>query len=101
MPRIVLTVLVIIVVLSGCATNMKSNEVGKPESPRKVLIAGEHSGFKEQVVAGIIEELGTRDWYFRIIGLDSLTNQDTEQYGAVLVVTAFRAGRLDRRQLGF
>jgi hypothetical protein len=80
---------------------MKPYEVGKPESPHKVLVAGEHSDFKEQVVAQLIEELGTRDWYFRVIGLDSLANQDTEQYGAVLMVAAYRAGKLDKRVTTF
>jgi len=97
MPRIVIAGLIAVIVLFGCRTNMAPYEAGDAGNPRKVLIAGEHSEFKENVVSRVIETLGTEDWYFRIIGLDQLQEQETEQYGAILLVAAFRAGRLDER----
>jgi hypothetical protein len=97
MPRIVLASLIGMIVLCGCRTNMVPYEAGDTGNPRKVLIAGEHSEFKENVVIRIIETLGTEEWYFRVIGLDQLQEQETEPYGAILLVAAFRAGRLDER----
>jgi hypothetical protein len=81
----------------GCATNMTPSEAGNSDAARKVLIAGDSSAFKVKVVARLIEDLGTRDWYFRIIGLDRLKEQETGQFGAILLVGAFKAGHLDKR----
>jgi hypothetical protein len=41
--------------------------------------------------------LGTEQWYFRIIGLDQIQEQDPEQYGAILLVAGYRAGRVEER----
>ena len=97
MPRIVLASLIAVIVLSGCRTNMVPYEAGDANSPRKVLVAGEDTEFKRNVVARLIEALGTEEWYFRIIGLDQLEEQETEPYGAILLVAGYRAGRLDER----
>ncbi len=81
----------------GCTSNMTPRESGNSDAQKKVLIAGESSAFKEEVVAKLIGTLGTTDWYFRVVGLDRLEGQETGQYGAVLLVTAFKAGRIDAR----
>jgi hypothetical protein len=80
---------------------MTPYETGNPDSARKVLIAGERSEFKEQVVVGLIEKLGTEDWYYRVIGLNQLAEQDTEAFGAVLLVAAVRAGKLSGQVTDF
>jgi hypothetical protein len=97
MPKIVLISLIALVVFCGCWNDMVPYEAGAVDTPRKVLIAGEDSEFKRDVVARVIETLGTDEWYFRVIGLDQLQEQDTEPYGAILLVAAYRAGRLDER----
>ncbi|UCF96205.1 MAG: hypothetical protein JSV89_13575 [Spirochaetaceae bacterium] len=97
MRRIILASLIGVIVLNSCRTNMATFEAGDVNSTRKVLVAGESSAFKERVVAGLIDRLGTRDWYFRIIGLNQLEKENTEPYGAILLVAAYRAGRLDVR----
>jgi hypothetical protein len=76
---------------------MTPSEAGNVNGARKVLIAGEASAFKQNVVVKVIETLGTRDWYFRIIGLDQLEEQETGPYGAILLVAAYRAGKIDGR----
>lgn len=86
-----------VLLVLGCASNMTPSEAGSTDAARKVLIAGDSSEFKLQVVARLMENLGTRDWYFRIVGLDRLEEQETEQFGAILLVAAFRAGHLDKR----
>ena len=80
MPRTILVCLIGAIALLGCRTNMATFEAGDANSARKVLIAGESSEFKERVVAGVIDRLGTQDWYFRIVGLDQLGAEQTEAY---------------------
>ena len=97
MGKNVLMMMACAVLAAGCASNMTPSEAGSPEAARKVLIAGETSAFKSKVVAQVIENLGTRDWYFRMIGLDRLAEQETSRYGAILLVASQRAGRMDNR----
>jgi hypothetical protein len=87
--------------LSGCMTNMPPSEVGSRDNPRKVLIASEDTGFKRNVVDRLVGKLGTRDWYFHIIGLDGLAAQDAAPYGAVLILAHMRGGRIDGRAMGY
>ena len=82
------------VLLVSCRTGMAPAEQGSAGARWRVLIAGESSGFKERVVAAAIEELGTREWYFRIVGLDQLKDQNLAQYGAILVVATMMGGSL-------
>lgn len=97
MRTIVIVSFIGLLFVVGCKTNMASREVGSPNASRKVLIAGENTAFKRKVVAKVIEDLGTGEWYFRIIGLDQLEEQNNGSYGAVLLLAGYRAGRLDRR----
>ena len=69
---LILMSLLALVLLGGCRTNMSPYEAGSAGNPRKVLIAGEASEFKQAVVKRVIETLGTDLWYFRIVGLDQL-----------------------------
>ncbi len=85
------------IALFGCRTNLPRHEAGNAGNPRRVLVAGEDTAFKQAVLARVIEKLGTRDWYFRIVGLDSLQDEEPQRYGAILLMTAYRAGRLDER----
>jgi len=97
MTRFAMGALVILVLLSGCATNMAPSEQGNSASGKRVLIAGENTEFKQRLAAAVIEKLGTQDWYFRIIGLDQLAQIDTGSYQAIVVLAGYRAGRLDGR----
>jgi hypothetical protein len=94
-------VLLALLLVLGCSTNMASFEIGDPESSRRVLVAGEQTEFKKQVVEGMIEKLGTKSWYIRVIGLDQLAEEDTALYGAIALVAGYRAGRLDQRVSDF
>lgn len=97
MPKIILVIFITVIVLGGCKTNMVPYEAGNADSPCKVLIAGEDSEFKRNVVTRVIEVLGTEECFFRVIGLNKIQEQETEQYNAILLITSYRAGRLDRR----
>ena len=73
---------------------MAPTERGEAGAERRVLIAGERSGFKEQVVAATIGELGTRDGYFRIVPPGQLRDEDPARYGAILLVGTMMGGSL-------
>jgi hypothetical protein len=87
--------------LCGCTQNMTPYEVGNAASAQKVLISGEATAFKQKVVTRVIEKLGTADWYYRIVGLDTLEQVDSREYGAILILVGFRGGKLDERLLRY
>ncbi len=97
MRRIAMVGLVGLLCLVGCKSNMAPSEAGNPNGMRRVLIAGEDTAFKRKLAAKVIEELGTPEWYFRIIGLNQLAEQETGQYGAIVLAAGYRAGRIDER----
>jgi hypothetical protein len=85
----------------GCGKDMESLEKGDSGAPRRVLIAGTASEFKQDVVERMIRELGTKDYYFKIIGLSRLDKENIDEYGSVLLVAMYAAGRLDERVTRF
>jgi len=97
MQKIMLISLVVLFFVCGCEQDNVFFEKGDLNSSRKVLIAGTTSQFKKEVVAKIIEKLGTQDYYFKVIGLNQLEKEKTENYRAILLVTAFMAGKIDGR----
>ena len=100
-------IIIIIISLIGllfvcsCAKDMEAFEKGNIETLQKVLIAGTDSEFKQNVVNKIIETLGTEDYYFKIIGLEQLDKEETEPYGAILLINSFMAGKMDKRVTQF
>jgi hypothetical protein len=97
MRKAVIVGLIGVLCLLGCKTDMEPYEAGNRTSARKVLVVAEDSEFKRDVVATVIERLGTQDWYFSVVGLDQLARVDTGQFGAILLVCSVRGGRLDER----
>jgi hypothetical protein len=85
----------------GCGKDMDSLEKGDPCAPRRVLIAGTASEFKQDVVERMIRELGTKDYYFKIIGLSKLGEENIDEYGSVLLVAMYYGGRIDERVTRF
>jgi len=80
--------------LTACRTDMAPAERGSIGAAQSVLVAGERSDFKVKVIAATVEELGTRDWHFRVVGLGRLEDQDLGQYGAILLVSTMMGGKL-------
>jgi hypothetical protein len=54
---------------AGCAVNFTPLEAGNEQSTDKVLIAGQSSEFKENVINYVTEELVAEGYYIKIIGL--------------------------------
>ena len=100
-------IIMIIISLMGlffvcsCMQDMEPVEKGNIEATQKVLIAGTDSEFKQNVVNKVIETLGTQDYYFKIIGLNQLDKEETEPYGAILLINSYMAGKIDRRVTQF
>ena len=101
MRKILMTGLFVLLVTAGCQDEMAYLEKGSPSAERKVLIAGSASEFKQDVVTRVVKKLGTEKYYFKIIGLDGLEQEDLSQFGAVLLVARFAAGRMDARVTQF
>ena len=92
----VLLCLVGAVTLIGCITDMTPFEHGLSDSSRKALIASEQTAFKEQLVANVVDTLGS-SWYVKVVGLGDLETESTDQYTAIVLITAMRGGKLDGR----
>lgn len=99
--NVVVVTSVAVLLLAGCQEDLPSGERGRADSPRKVLIAGEDTPFKRTVIDNVVEELGTEEWYFRIIGLDDLRDTDTHPFGAILLAARYSGGRIDKRATSF
>ena len=59
------------------------------------------SNFKQKVADGLVKKLGIQDYYFKITGLNQLAKENTEQYGATVLIASFEWGRIDRRVTQF
>ncbi|HUT65706.1 MAG TPA: hypothetical protein VMZ05_06105 [Spirochaetota bacterium] len=101
MRKIIIISLVALLFTIGCQHDMLRLEKGNLTATQRVLIAGTTSEFKQNVVTRVMEKLGTVDYYFKIIGLDQLDKEETEQYGAILLVATFAAGQIDGRVTQF
>ena len=95
------SVILCLVLLLGCESNMPSFERGDESNPKKVLISADDSTFKRNAVERLIENLGTDNWYFKVIGTDSLSKVDLERYGAVLLICKMTGGRVEPRTRAF
>ena len=101
MRKIIIIIFIGLFFVCSCAQDMTSSEKGDIDATRKVLIAGVVSEFKQDVVTKVIETLEPQDYYFKIIGLNQLEKEETEQYGAILLVNTYMAGKIDRRVTKF
>lgn len=95
MVKMVVMVLAAAVFFLGCYKDMEPFEAGDSSAEQKVLIAAEDTDFKRKVVDTVLENLGTGERYFRIIGLGQLKDADTDRYEAVVLISAVKAGKLD------
>lgn len=98
---IIIIILVGLFFVCSCKQDMAFAEKGNINASRKVLIAGVTSEFKENVITEVVEKLETQDYYFKIIGLSQLDREETEQYGAIVLVGTYMAGRIDKRVTKF
>ena len=87
----------VIIFICSCAKDMKPFEMGNNQNPKKVLVLAADSSFKKQVLDKTIEKLGTKDWYFRVIGFEQFKSEDATQFGAILVVCELVAGHLQSK----
>ena len=86
----------ILLLFTGCTKHLAVKETGNRASPRRVLIAGHTSHFKESLIEELIKKLEPEDPYVKVIGLRQLAAEDTRDYDAILLITAYRAARISR-----
>lgn len=61
-------------------------EVKTPAAAAKVLIATQASAFKDSVVAGVVEHLGLRPAYVKVIDVSALSSVHEADWNAILVI---------------
>ncbi len=92
-----LAFLLLLLLLSGCKQDLKQLSIGKDNNPQKILIAGDTSEFKQQVINKVISKLGQEKYYFKMIGLEDLAKEDTQSFQAIVLLNTFWAGKIDGR----
>ncbi len=97
MKKAVAILLCCVPLLWSCASNMAVSEYGSASNGKKVLIAGENTGYKQQLAAEVIRAVGTESCYFRVVGLNQLETMDAAPYQAIVLLAGYRMGRLDGR----
>ena len=97
MRKPILLCLIGLFFIISCVPDMGLLEEGNRDASRKVLIAGQSSEFKEDVVNKVIKTLGKEEYYFKVIGLSELEKEKTKEYGAILLVTMIMARQIDGR----
>lgn len=101
MQKTIIICLIGLIFIISCVQDMGLLEEGNRDASRKVLIAGQSSEFKEDVVNKVVKTLGTEEYYFKIIGLAELEKEKTKEYGAILLVTMIMARQIDGRVMQF
>ena len=75
--------------------------INEPFLAKKVLIASRESEFKKEIVRKIKDSLSHRPVYIKIIGIESLKNEDANQYSAVVVLNTAMGWKADRKVESF
>lgn len=89
--------LLFLMAFSGCEKDLPDSTFGDPLSARKLLIAGTASPFKQEVIRQIMNKIDTNGMEIRVTGLDGLPKINTSDFKAILLVTALKAGKIDKQ----
>jgi hypothetical protein len=109
MFRLILPLLVMIPLNYGCGlphyiwpqSDIEFYEINQETLDEKILIASRKSEFKNAVVNKIEDAFIGKAVYIKIIGLDSLKNEDAKRYSAVLIINTGMAWEIDRKAEAF
>ena len=90
-------------VVWGCASQPVATVESGPAaaSNRKVLVATQNSKFKQAVVSEIYDELKRNSIRLKIVDVNRLKSQSTEEFSAVVIINKSMAGRPDPRVESF
>lgn len=72
----------------------ESFEVNSPELEPKVLIATQGSTFKETLVSGIIEDLGKKQMYIKVIDVSALPEIEEEHWNTLILINTCQSSSL-------
>ena len=98
-----------ILLFSGCTApqyfwpqeDIGFQEINQPTLEKKILIASRNTEFKSNVVNKIKDAFINRDVYIKISGLESLENEDANQYSAVVLLNTAMGWKADRKVRSF
>ncbi|MBU1078605.1 MAG: hypothetical protein KKH98_15000 [Spirochaetes bacterium] len=95
MKKIIVFIIIVLLVSINCARNLKEAEYGDKSLDKKVLIAGNRSEYKNEIIKRITDVLNKEGYYFSVIPLSDLDETDTSPFGAVLLINTYRMGKID------
>lgn len=81
--------------------DIAASEVNSPSLGQKVLIASRASNYKTALVEKIKQVLKNDSFYVKCIGLSQLKNENTEGYGAIVLINTCMAWDWDRNVRAF
>lgn len=81
--------------------DMPVSELNDPALKTKVLIAARYSEYKEAVIEKFKNAFADQPVYIKVIGMEYLENENTEQYTAILLISKCMAWSLDRNIVDF
>jgi hypothetical protein len=97
-PRLLIGFLLIFLgtVFYSCAvTPVRPLEIGDKDAQRRVLIATQHSEFKDAVLSRVTDLLEQEGYFIRVVGLEDLAHQSGETYGAIVIINSYWFWQID------
>lgn len=76
-------------------------EINQPTLDKKILIASRESEFKNKIVQTIKEDLKSQAVYIKVIGIESLKDEDANHYSAVVILNTAMGWKADRKVESF
>lgn len=103
------SILALVLLQSGCAVPHKimphkdvtAREVNDPSLDKRVLLASRSSEFKDEIVQRIEDAFHNENVYVKIIGLDELALEDSNEYSAVVLINESMAWGKDPKVKAF
>ncbi len=99
--RIIFLVFSAAIISAGCAGDFSPMEFGTADSQQAVLIAGQASDFKAAVVEGLAEKLAAGNYYVKVGGLGRLDREQTDRFGAIILVCQVAGGAVPKAATDF
>lgn len=82
-------------------TDIESYEINQKTLEKRILIASRKSEFKSAIVKRVQKAFLEKAVYIKIIGIETLRNEDAKQYSAVLIINTCMGWRIDRKVEAF
>lgn len=106
---VVVVMAALLLLLSGslCALYVRTpapvatRESGASMQPVRILVAAQHSVFKDRLVDALVDRLGRQPAHVRIIDVTRLSEVDPAEWQVIVLVHTWEFGRAPRNVRGF